>query len=368
MRDAYRTEVKRAQYRIERDIRKGKYNPNKNYHSKWTFFKAMNFFGSFTRPRTKDYKCNDNGSNNNLHLINIDSFEEESDLEIDIGNTEQKTKAQYLVQNNFKANCCLNENANSTNFNKNRENTHYEQSLLNTSEKDELKRNKTCTKVKDFFKEIDAFNNVSIKLEPDILVETVTHNSFNQEPIKSHVTKSSPEITTETPETKTMEIQQMDEYTFSPSNNGITKSLSLSRDHQKLHENLLKPFPENSISCKAINTVGDLDYNFLISFLLHMKRMTQLQNLQFRAKMSDLVLNVLYASAPGKSFENRKSCTDFGSIIDVGDPDGNFLVSFLPYLKSMSWLQNLQLRAKLSDLILNILSTSVTIDTSTKCM
>lgn len=42
--------------------------------------------------------------------------------------------------------------------------------------------------------------------------------------------------------------------------------------------------------------MGDPDYNFLISFLPQMKKMNDVQNLQFRARMSEVVLNILVPS------------------------------------------------------------------------
>ncbi|XP_053953235.1 uncharacterized protein LOC128860035 [Anastrepha ludens] len=45
--------------------------------------------------------------------------------------------------------------------------------------------------------------------------------------------------------------------------------------------------------------VGDSDYNFLVSFLPQMKRMSELQNLQFRAKMSELLLNIMTPNTGG---------------------------------------------------------------------
>ncbi|XP_037819230.1 uncharacterized protein LOC119608749 [Lucilia sericata] len=43
LRDAYRAEVKRIELRIEKDIRKGSYDPNSDYSSKWSYFEAMQF-------------------------------------------------------------------------------------------------------------------------------------------------------------------------------------------------------------------------------------------------------------------------------------------------------------------------------------
>ncbi|XP_011182793.1 putative uncharacterized protein DDB_G0291608 [Zeugodacus cucurbitae] len=64
---------------------------------------------------------------------------------------------------------------------------------------------------------------------------------------------------------------------------------NLEREEQSLMQSTRMDMTRDNSS----NHVGDSDYNFLVSFLPQMKRMSELQNLQFRAKMSELLLNIM---------------------------------------------------------------------------
>lgn len=92
------------------------------------------------------------------------------------------------------------------------------------------------------------------------------------------------------------------------------------------------------------------DYEFLNSFISRLKKMSHLQKLKFRAEVSSLMLDIFSSSHPVKHLNKQVL---FGS---DNDPDKKFLLSFLPFLKSMSVPQNLQFRKKISALVLNITS------------
>lgn len=103
----------------------------------------------------------------------------------------------------------------------------------------------------------------------------------------------------------------------------------------------------------------DFDLNFLISFLPHMKSMSQIQNLNFRVKLSELILVIL----KNREISDSESANTFDKqntlLKDIGnteDPDCYFLLSFLSHIKSLSSVENLQFRVKMSDLMLNIIS------------
>lgn len=63
----------------------------------------------------------------------------------------------------------------------------------------------------------------------------------------------------------------------------------LEREEMKLMQSTRKEITR----ANSVGHVGDADYNFLVSFLPQMKKMSELQNLQFRAKMSELLLTTM---------------------------------------------------------------------------
>lgn len=67
---------------------------------------------------------------------------------------------------------------------------------------------------------------------------------------------------------------------------------SLEREEQQL----MQSTSQDLARCKNILHVGDSDYNFLISFLPLMKQMSPLQNITFRAKMGELLLQTMQQS------------------------------------------------------------------------
>ncbi|KRF84391.1 transcription factor SPT20 homolog isoform X2 [Drosophila virilis] len=67
---------------------------------------------------------------------------------------------------------------------------------------------------------------------------------------------------------------------------------SLEREEQQL----IQSTSQDLARCKNILHVGDSDYNFLISFLPLMKQMSPLQNVAFRAKMGELLLQTMQQS------------------------------------------------------------------------
>lgn len=64
---------------------------------------------------------------------------------------------------------------------------------------------------------------------------------------------------------------------------------SLEREEQQL----MQSTSQDLARCKNVLHVGDSDYNFLISFLPLMKQMSPLQNVHFRAKMGELLLQTI---------------------------------------------------------------------------
>ncbi|XP_037819231.1 uncharacterized protein LOC119608750 [Lucilia sericata] len=116
---------------------------------------------------------------------------------------------------------------------------------------------------------------------------------------------------------------------------------------------------ENNVThlSKILEDHNDSDQYFLISFSEHLKTMSPLQNLQFRAKMSNLILSILTNSLSDNKLVTQGNKDQLKTLVDVAHLDSNFLISFWPYMKLMTQEQNLKFRCQITDLILNILST-----------
>nr|XP_016933391.1 probable serine/threonine-protein kinase fhkB [Drosophila suzukii] len=64
---------------------------------------------------------------------------------------------------------------------------------------------------------------------------------------------------------------------------------SLEREEQQL----MQSTSQDLARCKSVIHVGDSDYNYLVSFVPLMKQMTPIQNVFFRAKMGELLLQTM---------------------------------------------------------------------------
>uniref|UniRef100_A0A1B0AQ66 MADF domain-containing protein n=1 Tax=Glossina palpalis gambiensis TaxID=67801 RepID=A0A1B0AQ66_9MUSC len=85
---------------------------------------------------------------------------------------------------------------------------------------------------------------------------------------------------------------------------------------EKEEQKLIQSTRQDITRAQGISHVGDGDYNFLVSFLPQMKKMSEYQNLQFRAKMCELVLNIM---------------TPTNAEVKKSDNSGNTVTSF--YIK-----------------------------------
>ncbi|BFF98861.1 TPR-containing protein [Drosophila madeirensis] len=68
----------------------------------------------------------------------------------------------------------------------------------------------------------------------------------------------------------------------------------LKREEQQL----MQSTSQDLARCKNVLHVGDSDYNYLISFMPLMKQMTPIQNVFFRAKMGELLLQTMHQQPP----------------------------------------------------------------------
>ncbi|XP_043648602.1 putative uncharacterized protein DDB_G0271606 [Drosophila teissieri] len=77
---------------------------------------------------------------------------------------------------------------------------------------------------------------------------------------------------------------------------------SLEREEQQL----MQSTSQDLARCKSVLHVGDSDYNYLISFLPLMKQMTPYQNVYFRAKMGELLLQTMQQPPVQQQLQQRQ--------------------------------------------------------------
>ncbi|XP_017058826.1 probable serine/threonine-protein kinase mps1 [Drosophila ficusphila] len=73
----------------------------------------------------------------------------------------------------------------------------------------------------------------------------------------------------------------------------VDEQVNFLENLEREEQQLMQSTSQDLARCKSVLHVGDSDYNFLISFLPLMKQMTPLQNIFFRAKMSELLLQTM---------------------------------------------------------------------------
>ncbi|XP_065361082.1 uncharacterized protein LOC135954778 [Calliphora vicina] len=378
--------MRRSQHRIDRDIRKCKYDPNKNYGSKWMYFEHMKFLELGTKPRSiKGYKSNDNDSDQGSNFHNNENSQLDSEISSVYHGDQRSNKLQIQWPtllgppplrrfDAIKRNASLNDSDNTACYIAKPKSTYYQINFLEDSDKEELLMRSTTSNhcgnedksssndnessKHSPYPQFQDVDNMCIKIEPDIEIEADIYPMDNEESNSSHGKQYRKENSLKSPPAKKLRVMDKNS-TPKPKGNKPSERSNFLNDHAIAAENLLIP-------TRPPLDIGDPDNNFLISFSSHMKSMSQFQNLQFRAKMSDLILNILTTSLnanTSKPLENNKHLHQ-KALVEIRDPDCNFLISFLPYVKSMCQLQNLQFRAKMSELMLTILSTSLAANTS----
>ncbi|KAM7356646.1 uncharacterized protein ACRADG_002301 [Cochliomyia hominivorax] len=388
LRDAYRTEMKRAQHRIERDFRKGKFDPTKDYGSKWQYYEHMKFVDIGSKARNRGYKSNDNDSDHGSNFNTTSSCNTKTDSQLK--DTYMSSPPPLRKFNTVKLNALT--SSSSMAYNRPPKATYYQINFLENTDREEDEEEEempirssschremgsdgnSCANDKEIIEQYpisENLDNISIKMEPNIDIEPDSYNPNNTDNDESpspppppsnnksyHKDDNTP-ILNKRP--KLMQKSCIPYQKLKESNSSSHSSFC--PENVKNH-NCPAPAPENNTSNNTYSRssidFGDADTSFLISFSKHMKSMNQLQNLKFRAQMSELILNILSSSLNSNAATSQEYCSNRKSFMDIADSDCNFLTSFLPHLKSMTQLQNLQLRAKMSDLILNILSPTLT--------
>ncbi|XP_061391583.1 uncharacterized protein LOC133326992 [Musca vetustissima] len=264
LRDAYRAEVRRAERRVERDKLMGEYDPNANYNSKWVYFEPMSFINDCKRPHYSSAVEHENTSSNDEETPGDGiHFQKDSTTRIRLNeNVEQRADAEY-DDNNTRG---VGGNADDD-----------DDDAVNDMLFEEFQSIATP----------QAARRLSVTLSLANSLEQNLSNSSLDKPtnlLKHHPTSAG-------------EGGQKD--CKCPPKGRSEDRVHFLEDLEKEEQKLIKS-TKRDIN-RALSHIGDSDYNFLVSFLPHMKKMTDLQNLQFRGRMCDLVLSTL---APSMSRHN----------------------------------------------------------------
>ncbi|XP_073837998.1 uncharacterized protein isoform X2 [Musca autumnalis] len=265
LRDAYRALVRRSEIRKERDKALGIYDPQIDYDSKWIFFKELSFIRDNKRKRRRRHEIVKDEGNNSKNDLNESELKDISEIKIEqtqVGDDE----------------------------------TAY------SGDDDDVDERYEEFETYDDLDNLDMlpeeFQSISL---PEQEFKSIRPASISVIPIaneKRQTGDDSHEGTTYIP--NNVPTMQPETSTHQPSNENTANCQCSSRTEKNVHflENLeqeehkLIKSTRDDIK-RATNHTGDPDYNFLVSFLPQMKKMNDLQNLQFRARMSDLVLNIM---------------------------------------------------------------------------
>ena len=236
LRDAYRAEVKRIEMRIVNDIKKGNFDPNHEYDCKWVCYEAMKFIEDIQRPHCNKIMANLKTNFKDSYSNKNDYDDAGHDYDMDIANVEPQLELNadgiYILSD------------------ENDINDLYKKHLLTENQK-----------------------------LPDPKMKSLTQQQ--QTPVLLGHIKRKPEPIIDT-SCKCSKLK--------------TEQIHFLQNLEKEEENLIKSTRLDLSRSNDMAHIGDSDYNFLVSFLPQMKTMNELQNLQFRAKISELMFNMRSSS------------------------------------------------------------------------
>lgn len=254
---------------MERDRLMGEYDPNTNYTSKWVHFAAMSFICDSKRPRyTVDY---DNANSNDHHLYDQEiMYDPEQQYHSDIYE-DVKHSPTHITHEGAK----------------------YEfHSMQHNGEGVEEDDDEAANDM--LFKEFQnlATPQAARRLSATIsMAKSLKHNTQHSMPLnyQQHTDTEPPDDNFK----RTAANTKSEDCNCSKRTDDQVHFLEdLEKEEQKLIISTRKDITRSN----KLDHVGDSDYNFLVSFLPQMKKMSELENLQFRAKMCDMVLNILAPS------------------------------------------------------------------------
>lgn len=276
LRDAYRAEVRRSERRIERDKLTGVYDPQTNYNSKWVFFPSMSFISDIARSRRRnccavvDENTNSNSNGNNNHEHDHDDSDHERD--------DEYYEDNHMDDENF--------------------HSAYD-----------IKLEPTCSSSHNVSMENNLHNlENTAKADEDEVANDMLFEEFQSIATPQAARRLSANLSMNKPLQQNLQIpQQQQQQNVQPASARAPNCKCSNRAEDQVHfledlgreeQQLIRSTRQDITRSNKLDHIGDSDYNFLVSFLPQMKKMSELQNLQFRARMCDMVLNIFAPPAP----------------------------------------------------------------------
>ncbi|XP_073838000.1 uncharacterized protein [Musca autumnalis] len=295
LRDSYRARLNNAERRKEKSMALGIYDPDKDYVVPWMYLKEMSFLKDFVRIKkslgTNDTNSEIDNSDNMMETENSLTDDgicsiEEADGIIDLdgsGNMDEflaikkefEDPSDYLTEIKYSKEHTTIAAATTT--------ADIENYLPNSCQEP---KTTTTNNIVNCLSSLNLPAAIKVKIvpktsngnppPPPAQILPLTDNNSN----KSIQTLSNPQNSQE---------QQ--------------KRVSFLKNLEQEEEKLIKSSQEDMqlYSSSSASQVEDPDRNFLMSFLPHMKKLNDLQNLQFRTQMSQLMLNMLLPMQTTKS-------------------------------------------------------------------
>lgn len=243
LRDAYRAEVRRYLRRLQSDELMVGYEPDvANHKCKWIHFQSLNFLNESKQLNDYAIDFETHNSNSSDHNPMYDTYNSCSLPDQEFHNvTDIKLEPSHYVEIN-------------QNFNDGDDDDAANDLLF--QEFENIATSQAATKLSEKF----SINNSS---EKKPALNAAIRSVVGKAPSKCKCSESN------------------------------QKQIHFLQDLGREEQKLMKSTRQDITRCNQLDHIGDFDYNFLVSFLPQMKKMSELQNLQFRAKMSETVLSIL---------------------------------------------------------------------------
>lgn len=288
LRDAYRALLRKADRRIAKDKALGVYDPNnrEKYNSKWIHFASLDFIKDNKRKRKRHSEYHDDqGANSSVDdiadpqfnaiktfkldpsLIDIDDYysiddDDEDDYDDADDDHDEEISFEDFQLKPVQAQVPYSQNITTASHNTapSIKVVNIPSILKHTSELEALRR------------QIPA--SISVAVIPKV------GNVENHPPPQPNSAYNTSSI-------------KKDCQCASSSSSKTTPKHVHFLENLEQEEKYLMRSTQNDLKRSAVDHTGDPDYNFLTSFLPQMKKMSELQNLQFRSRMCEMVLNIL---------------------------------------------------------------------------
>ncbi|XP_065361833.1 uncharacterized protein LOC135955410 [Calliphora vicina] len=341
LRLSYRKEAKKLELRIQEAKQNGSYIPNNDYSSEWTYFEHMQFIDDIKKPSNMkrrnssvtDNNSDDNESNQFSKFHNMDNIkmEPESDDDLSDGSSPeiQEPAAEKSTTSNW----------NSTN----RSYCRYSSDRLNLIA--EVRKRPAIWDIQSK----EHISQTILKQTWEELARAIgadVHDCRRKWKILRQSYRD---------EVKRLELRILKDKSngsYDPKNE--YKCNWFFYEHMKFIHDTIKPTPlkhGNSSDLSGQNSSENHE---------PADDKPTTSNWKCTKRPNDQVdfVEDLATDEHKLIKSSRSDITDSNDMVHVNDSDYNFLVSFLPQMKKINVLQNLQFRTKITNLMLNIMSQS----------